>query len=423
MVLRLGGILILLALGATVPAARTGAQGTGTADRDSVEARSERLAAGLLPAVAALIGVSEYGPVTIEARTKTELRAMITPLLREFYGEEALRRRSRVSAALGLVPPGYDLAAGYAELLIEIMGGGYDVVHEKYYVLIDLPSAMADPTVQKMVAAHELTHALQDQQRKMAGEMRRGATDWDYGFVWNAVTEGMAYQAMMAVTAGVPLAAAPDATPMLAHTQAAMAASADFPVYARTPAYVRDTIFGPALSGLAFVRAYMADHADRPAVDLLHQVPASGEQVLHYEKFVAGELPSAIDLSTLDGRVPDTWQPFLAGSLGEFDVLALCAEHAATRDSASTVAGGWDGCRFVSYTTSGGELVLLGLSAWDSARDAAEWSAGYARILAGCHGPERFAIEQAGQTVRFVIGPAATHREMLSLLATASPAD
>jgi hypothetical protein len=118
---------------------------------------------------------------------------------------------------------------------------------------------MTDPTVQKMVAAHELTHALQDQQRSIAGEIRRGATDGDYGFVWNAVIEGMAYQTMMAVAGGVPLAAAPDATALLAGTRSAMAASRDFPVYARTPSYVRDMIFGPSLDGLAFCRAYFQE--------------------------------------------------------------------------------------------------------------------------------------------------------------------
>lgn len=96
---------------------------------------------------------------------------------------------------------------------------------------------------------------------------------------------------------------------------------------------------------------------------------------------------------------------------------ALCAAHAATADSATAVDRGWDGCRFASYTTPGGDLVLLGLAAWDSAADAAEFRAAFARILGGCHEPGRFAIEQAGPAVRSVIGPAETHAEMLALLA------
>jgi len=95
------------------------------------------------------------------------------------------------------------------------------------------------------------------------------------------VIEGIAYQTMMAVVAGVSLAEAPDATDMLTATRSAMAASPAFPVFARTPPAVIEMVFGPAIHGLAFCRAYIQAHPQTSPLDLLTNTPVSSEQILH----------------------------------------------------------------------------------------------------------------------------------------------
>ncbi len=407
---------LLVPLLAGVPEALAGSPGA----RDSAQARTELLASELLPQVAGLLGFADYGPVRIEAKDKAELRAMVVPTLREFYGAEGLERRSRVAGILGLIPPDYDLGRGMGELLVEVMGGGYDPLRHTYYTLIDKPPSLFDPQVEKMVAAHELTHALEDQVDDIAASLRRGATDWDYGFVYDAVIEGIAYQTMMAVVAGVSLAEAPDATDMLTRTRTAMAASPAFPVFARTPPAIIEMVFGPAIHGLAFCRAYIQAHPQTSPLDLLANLPVSSEQILHVDRYATDDRPATIDLSPLDDAVPAGWRPYLAGSLGEFD-LRLCLEaQAATREGAAEAVAGWDGCRFATYETVAGELILVGLSAWDSPTDAGEFTQALAVALAGHEDPRTLAIEQSGSIVPFVIGAVApaTQRALLARLAT-----
>jgi hypothetical protein len=251
--------------------------------------------------------------------------------------------------------------------------------------------------------AHELAHALQDQTLDLAAQQRRGLEDWDYDFLHNCVIEGLAYQTMMAVAAGTSLAAAPDPTPMLTASLEQLDTLPAYSAYADAPPYLREGLLGRALDGIAFVRAWLARHPDATASSLLERLPASGEQVLHPHKYEEADAPAAIDLRLLDERVPRDWRPYLENTLGEFEVRMMLRPRSGPEDSANAVAEGWDGCRFRAYEDEDGRLFVLGVSRWDSDRDADELVAALRRWAEAESG--RLAAAGRGSTVRFAFAP------------------
>jgi hypothetical protein len=374
------------------------------AERAALVEKTRRLAVEILPEVVALDRFRTWQPVKIEAKTKAELRVEVIPSLRELHGVDGLARAGRVMTTLGLLPAGYDLESGFSNLLIELMGGGYDPQRQVFYVLMDAPGAMRNLRAEELVAAHELTHALQDQASDMFAQQRRGVTDWDFDHVYNCVCEGMAYVTMMAVVQEVALDQAPDAAALLQATRAQLEASPDYPVLAAAPPYVKELIFGRAIRGTAFIRALLRDRPTVRLATLLDSLPASTEQILHYEKFTEGDRPASIDLSALDRHLPRDWRPYFANSLSELEILLLAEGHDATRPSAASIAAGWDGCRFRAFEATDGSLAILGLAVWDTAEDAREFSEGFVRALADCSGPGTVAVEQSDLLVRFVVG-------------------
>jgi hypothetical protein len=191
---------------------------------------------------------------------------------------------------------------------------------------------------------------------------------------------------------------------LLQGTRSAMDANPAFPAFARSPHYSKELIFGCATDGVAFLRKWLDDHPDSPAVALLDDLPASGEQILHYEKHVSGDRPAVIDLSSLAKRLPEDWRPYYENSLGEFTLRALCESHEATRDSSSAIAAGWDGCRIRAFETGKDGLVVLGHSNWDSEKDAAEFRRGFSSLLQASRETADWEVRAERSRVVFVIG-------------------
>jgi len=397
-------ILILLGM-LSAPCAPQSLAGGHQGDRRAeLRRQMEALASDLLPQIAKMNGFDRYQPVRIEVKDKAELREMLIEELRAVPGSDLFRRASRTLAELGYWPRGYDLEAGMRDMLIEVMGGGYDQRRNVFYALVDLPPQMQEPTQQKIIAAHELTHALQDQREDMSPHALRGMTDADYEHLYNGVIEGMAYLSMMAISQGAPIRQASDPTPMLQGARKAMEANPHLVAFAQSPLVLKASLFGYALDGVRFCRAWLEDHPDGHLVSVLDRLPASGEQIIHYDKYIADDRPAVIDLRELTQRLPKDWRPYYENNLGEFAVRVLCETHDASRAIADTVAAGWDGCRIRAFETEQGQIVVVGLSIWDRERDAQEFQGGLSSILSGFRDPGDWETQANGRRVSFVLG-------------------
>src|SRR5579872_4724937 len=112
----------------------------------------------VLQSVSEITGLKLLTPLKKTLRSRDEIRAYV---IREMDDEKNPAERyaeARSAEAFGLIPKGFDLDDFMVDLLTEQIAGLYDPKAREFYVADWIP--LDD---QRMVMAHELTHALQDQ--------------------------------------------------------------------------------------------------------------------------------------------------------------------------------------------------------------------------------------------------------------------
>jgi len=232
------------------------------------------------------------------------------------------------------------------------------------------------PKVDTRVLAHELMHALQDQQLTLGS---RTATQ-DAGLAADGLIEGDAnyVEARYAARCGEQWDCL---------DQPRRGASG------RPPGFndgVYRTIIQPYVVGPSFVDALRERGGWEAVNDAYDRYPASTEQVIHPERY-PDERP--VELRVPD-RSGDGWERFdrepVGDTLGEATVFAMFADSGqinatgpATYDH--PLSDGWAGDRLVPYhragaTNSSGAYVWQ--SEWDTADDAREFADGYRELLA-----------------------------------------
>ena len=109
--------------------------------------------------------------------------------------------------------------------------------------------------------------------------------------------------------------------------------------------------------------------------------PVSTEQVLHIEKYVAGEEPINVTLPDISGEMGKGWIQVSAGTMGEFLIRTYLEEHLDDA-RASRAAQGWGGDTYSLLSGPEGERVLISLTVWDSEIDGKEFFEAYQEFVA-----------------------------------------
>jgi hypothetical protein len=373
-------------------------------ERAAEHARIEKLAAEILPEVAETAGFELGEPVKIVIITRAEVRDFLVKLLDETYPGDELERQSRTYAAFGLLPKDYDLRQGLLDLLHEQAGAFYDPRTKAFNSIIDLPEELKIPMVERVLVAHELTHALQDRVFDLQKMMEESSVDVDRGYAQSSVMEGMASVTMFVAGQGMQLKSLPDLGGLMRMSMGAAGSNPIMKVFAASPKYLQETLISPYAEGASFMQAFLKANPDEKMSAILARMPESGEQILHYDKYAEGDEPTVIDLSAVGAALPASWTPYYDNTLGEFDIRVLCQLNEQTTKEAKEIAAGWDGIHFVSFTDGEDDLLVLGTSIWDSEDDAAEFAAGLETVLSAVHDESDFTVQFVGERVNFVIG-------------------
>ena len=293
--------------------------------------------------------------------TPDEARADALRDLDEHYPAAARAADVELLALLGLVPPETDLREIISDVSGEQVAGYYDTRRETLAV-VSGPAA-ANDVVAEITLAHELSHALEDQVYELREDSDEGADDRATAYA--ALVEGTATAVMdeyaqRFIAPGAALSAAFSALP------AASGAAAEI------PPYLQRSLEFSYTGGQAFVsRLRSAAGGGWKLVDfaLKSRPPASTEQVLHPEKYLAFERPRKVTIGDL-GLGPE-WKRTADGSLGELDTQELL--RVAGEDVPyEAAAAGWGGGRYELWKAGDDALVVLRW-AWDTPADAREF--------------------------------------------------
>ena len=100
--------------------------------------------------------------------------------------------------------------------------------------------------------------------------------------------------------------------------------------------------------------------------------PVSTEQVLHLEKYAAGEMPVDVKMPDLGLILGDEWEHVRTGTLGELFIMAWL-ETDFSPQAASIAAQGWGGDAYSLFEGPGGRGILVLATVWDSEQDAEQF--------------------------------------------------
>jgi hypothetical protein len=236
-----------------------------------------------------------------------------------------------------------------------------------------------DKDENKTVIAHELTHALADQNYGLKALQDAIKDDDDRELALASLIEGEATLTMLAAQMddwkGEQISKLPAADldrtfgffmPLLPMFGSAGLRDA--------PAILKESMLFPYIRGLVFCAKQTNDHGWQGIDDAYRQPPLSTEQILHPEKYrLSPDAPMAIDLGKLDAG-PD-WKELGQNVVGEMQLAVLLRKY-----SGKTAAMGWDGDRFAVFEGPEKRLGLVWLSTWDDEAEAKEFAKQYIKF-------------------------------------------
>jgi hypothetical protein len=280
-------------------------------------------------------------PVTVVDRAA--LREYAGRRLDRFSTPGDLRAEERAYALLGLLPPGTSLLDEYTRLVEESAAGYYDPEAKQFFLLQGMPAGLGP-----ILAAHELTHALEDQHFDLDARIHAAKKDADLSFAVMAVHEGSASLLMAAyVQEGLRKG-------WLLRRDLEAVASSDVvrdERIARAPDLLRRPLLGAYVLGARFLargRTEALGAGGFPAAEVdrcYRDGPRSSEQILHPAKFWDPlERDDPREVPPFEGGLlaKDGWTREGEGVLGELMIgMLVGAPTPATWDPTSIQGKGW----------------------------------------------------------------------------------
>lgn len=146
----------------------------------------------VLQQMSEITGLKLRTPLKKSLRSREQIRAYVINEMNEDKDAAERYAGQRSAEAFGLLPKGFNLDSFMVDLLTEQIAGLYDPKAHEFYVADWIPAAD-----QRMVMAHELTHALQDQHFQIEDWAKAARPNDDAELAREAVLEGSAMAAMV----------------------------------------------------------------------------------------------------------------------------------------------------------------------------------------------------------------------------------
>ncbi len=348
-------------------------------------------------------------PIKKEVKRKLTSREEVVSYLTKHMNDEdtqRLRRSELVLKKFGLLPRDFDLEKLLVALLREQVAGYYDPKTKTVNLLDWVPVEEQEP-----VLAHELTHALQDQDVNLQKWMKKGEKDLaeikkdptpadiendEIDNARQAVVEGQAEAVMLQYAlapVGRSIADSPDLVESMESEM--INGTPDSKVFSDAPIFLKESLTFPYSYGLEFVVKLLQQGGKEKAfAGVLANPPHTTRQIMEPETYLSGEKIEPM-------RIPDfardfkEYTKFDIGAMGEFDVAVLIEQYAGMPLS-KRLYPEWRGGYYYAARPKGdaaGAIGLLYISRWSSAEKAAEFANIYARSL-----PQRYKkVEAVGE--------------------------
>jgi hypothetical protein len=305
-------------------------------------------------------GLQFKRPVRAEAVSKAKIARLLQEGLDQGFPKEEADRTGQAWETMGLIPNGTDLRKAVVDFNSSQVIGFYDDDAQR---LVIIGSSSLSP-YQRFVLAHELTHALQDQNFGLSrlSDLDRTCQD-ERVEAFLALTEGDATETSVEWASQTLTAA---------EISEFDKEASDFePPPASVPPFVQNLLVWPYGPGRSFVQALLSGGGQQALDQALEDPPRSTEQILHPEKFPT-DAPTTVNVPNFGSGLGSGWKDLEFEDVGEgwFRLMLALREPENTTNAA---AAGWDGGQYRAWTDGNGSTAVVMDTVWDTARDAREF--------------------------------------------------
>ncbi len=330
--------------------------------------------------VAEIRGLAPKNDVALQSLTSNEIVDSFGDESEEEYYREQAAIEHGLYVLLDLMGEDQDLHSLQQASDAELTDGFYNFETGELFVVTD--DGALTPSG-KVTAAHEYTHALQDQHFDMDSLLTEAAYNSDLFFAIAALIEGDA--SLVDFNYELNKLSEDDWRAVLLESE-----ETGSEVLVAAPRFVEKYLSFPYEEGLDFVAALggwddIVLPLDPSGWERVNEAykdpPQSTEQILHSEKYLERDEPQDVIIPDLEGIPGPWWTPVRSDVLGEFGMRTYLETFVA-QHTAESAAEGWDGDRYVYLLDRiEGEQLLVLRSTWDSEEDAGEFYEAYTSFV------------------------------------------
>lgn len=333
-------------------------------------------------------GMPKHSTVKRRMVSKADVQKYVQGnLAKEEYAQRFVQAEMSMKK-LGFVPRDFNLKEFLTKSSGQEIAGYYDPETKTISLLNWVPVDRQEP-----ILAHELTHALQDQNFDLtkwmkAAQKAKGGTEDESAVARKAVVEGQAmvvYLDYMLKPVGRTLQDTPDI--LYAMEDPSVKGMIDSQLIHDSPMVMREAGAFAYKEGLIFEGELLHKGGKEMAfAGAFARPPRNSHEVLHPETYIEHEKLPPLGIPDMKGVLSSEYQVFDSGSIGELDVRALLKQYGERR-IADNLSSEWQGGSYVLYwrksdpsataPVSTADLALLYVSRWKTPQGAARFAKFY----------------------------------------------
>ena len=327
-----------------------------------------------------ITGLRFKKPVPYAQLDKKQLREFLSHRIDKALKPADLKAETLVLRMLGLIPKDFDLRQETVDLMTEQAAAFYDYQKKKLFLIAGGGEAGGgDSSV--MALAHELAHALADQNFHLEKYIKQNNQSDDAATARMAVMEGQATWLMSAYLHQKAGLGSDIPKPILDMMGDSLdSGAAQYPVFSQSPLYIRDSLIFPYKAGLLFQDALFRKEGKQAFAQVFLRAPISTQQIMHPERYLERLDP------VLPGvpRIPreKEYRRLAEGTLGEFDYRVLLTQYA-DKELGEQLSGALAGSQFALLEHKRDHAPLLAwASQWQTEAKARQFFDFYRGALA-----------------------------------------
>jgi hypothetical protein len=314
-------------------------------------AEFSRAADEVLHNMSEITGLPLVTPLKKTLRSRDEIRAYVIRQMNEDKDVAQRYSDAKSAEAFGLLPKNFDLDSFMVELLTEQIAGLYDPKAHEFYIASWIP--LAD---QRMVMAHELTHALEDQHFQIEPWLKAARPNDDAELAREAFLEGSAMAAMVDFLlqgTGKSLNNMPEFDPSLL-----LGELENSPELQKAPPFIKDSLVFPYFAGMTFTASVLKPAGWSSLGKVFLHPPASTQQILHPALYKSGHVAQPVTLPAIESYLVKPWKKLDENLMGEFGWFEVLKQFLGEQ-RAKPLAAAWEGDRYQLFEHQKSKRLLL----------------------------------------------------------------